>query len=312
MRNAVPMEGRARPAPPVAPTGTNSGSPRSLARWAGNLPSNRHSRRVALLKLLLPAIGLSLLLLVAVWPRLAPLLERMRIAFPAIDMRDARELRMLNPRYAGTDRQNRPFVVTASVGRQVPDRNDLMSLENPRADIKTGGGASVVVTAATGIYQSQAQLLDLFGDVTLTHENGTRLTTDTARIDVVHNSAQGDDPIEGHGPSGDVKARGFRIYDKGDDVIFTGQSDLTLRGAKVIGAKTEPPAVPPAVAKQAAAVEATAKPMLATGLAAGAKPPPVATAKAQAAHHARARQKPRSRPVKPASGAKPAAKKTAP
>ena len=64
----------------------------------------RHSRRVALLKRVLPAIGVSLLLLIAVWPRLVPLWERIRFSFPAIDLRDARELRMVNPRYAG----NRP------------------------------------------------------------------------------------------------------------------------------------------------------------------------------------------------------------
>ena len=39
---------------------------------------------------------------------------------------------MVNPRYAGIDRLNRPYVVTAAVGRQMPDRNDLMSLEQPQ------------------------------------------------------------------------------------------------------------------------------------------------------------------------------------
>ncbi len=126
-------------------------------------PDQRHSRRVALLKRVLPAVGIGLMLLIAAWPRLTPLWERMRLAFPAIDLREARELRMINPRYAGSDRLGRPYVVTAAVGRQVPDRQDLMSLEAPRADIKTHSGADVAVTAATGIYQSQAQLLDLFG-----------------------------------------------------------------------------------------------------------------------------------------------------
>src|SRR5262249_53812566 len=72
-----------------------------------------HSRRVAMLKRVLPATGVALLLLIAIWPRLTPLIERMRLVFPAIDLREARELRMIDPRYAGTDRQGRPFVVTA-------------------------------------------------------------------------------------------------------------------------------------------------------------------------------------------------------
>src|SRR5581483_11007530 len=98
--------------------------------------------------------------------RLAPLWERMRFAFPAIDLRDARELDMINPRYAGLDREGRPFVVTAVSARQLPDRQDLISLKSPRADMKTHSGANIVVASLTGIYQSQTQLLDLFEHVT--------------------------------------------------------------------------------------------------------------------------------------------------
>jgi lipopolysaccharide export system protein LptC len=229
---------------------------------------------VALLRRVLPAIGLTLLLLITIWPRLAPLWERMRLGFPAIDLRDARELRMLNPRYLGTDRLDRPFVVTAAVAHQVPDRQDLMSLEAPRADMKTHGGADIVVTAATGMYQSPAQLLDAFGDVTLVHQNGTRFITQAARLDIAHNAAQGDDPIEGHGPSGNVKAQGFRIFDKGDTVLFTGRSDMLLRSAKLVAGGGEPPALPPDVVTTAARAEAQGKPMLAaaTPLRAQAKP----------------------------------------
>jgi len=233
------------------------------AGWTGGGGENRYSRRVALLKRVLPAIGLALLLLITIWPRLAPLWERMRLGFPAIDLRDARELRMLNPRYLGTDRLNRPFVVTANVAHQVPDRQDLMSLEAPRADMKTHAGADIVVTAATGMYQSPAQLLDAFGDVTLVHQNGTRFVTERARLDIAHNAAQGDDPIEGHGPSGDVKAQGFRIFDKGDTVLFTGRSDMLLKSAKLVAGGSQPPALPPDVVTTAARVEAKGKPMLA-------------------------------------------------
>jgi lipopolysaccharide export system protein LptC len=224
---------------------------------------NRHSRRVALLKRVLPAIGLALLLLIAVWPRLAPLWERMRLIFPAIDLREARELRMINPRYSGADRLGRPFVVTAAVGRQVPDRQDLVSLETPQANLKTHRGADIVVTAATGIYQSQVQLLDLFSQVTLVHQDGTRFVTDSARVDVANNTAEGSDPIAGEGPSGNVKADGFRILDKGDTIIFTGKSDMLLKGAKPGTEKSAPASLPAPIAATATRVAAQAKPALA-------------------------------------------------
>jgi lipopolysaccharide export system protein LptC len=230
-----------------------------LSRWRQRYSNDRYSRRVALLKRLLPIVGLMLLILVAIWPRLGPLLESVRLSLPIIDLREARELRMLNPRYAGVDRFNRPYVVTAAVGRQVPNRDDLMSLERPRAEMIMRRGASVVVTAATAVYQSQAQLLDLFDDVNLVHENGTRFVTKTAHVDVAHDTAEGHDPVTGRGPSGDIDADGFRVLDKGDTIIFTGKSALLLKGSKPSAQPAaEPPGLPPEVAETAARIEAVA------------------------------------------------------
>jgi lipopolysaccharide export system protein LptC len=219
---------------------------------------DRYSRRVAFLKRVLPAVGVTLLLLVAGWPRLAPLLESVRLGFSAIDLREARELRMVNPRYGGLDRYNRPYVVTAAIGRQVPDRNDVMALERPKAVMTAHGGASVVLTAATGIYQSQAQLLDLFADVNLIHENGTRFVTQRAHVNLSDNSAEGRDPIEGHGPSGDITGEGFQVLSKGETITFTGESHLLLNGSKPSTTPAEPPALPAAVERTAARIETAA------------------------------------------------------
>src|SRR5260370_7315899 len=92
--------------------GSTTALGRLAAAWSAVGADNPYSRRVAFLKRVLPAIGVTLLLLIALWPRLAPLWERMRFVFPAIDLRAARQLRILNPRYARTDRLGPPHVVT--------------------------------------------------------------------------------------------------------------------------------------------------------------------------------------------------------
>ena len=228
-----------------------------LTDWLSRLPGNRYSRRVALLKLALPAIGGSLLLMVVAWPRLAPLFDRFRWA--AIDLREARELRMINPRYGGTDRDGHPFVITAAVGRQVPQRDDVMSLDQPVAHVVSHSGAKIVITADSGVYQSQTQFLDAFGNVKVTHENGSTFTTSAARIDAANDAAEGTAPVEGHGPQGDVSGQGFRIIDKGDIVIFTGQSHLLLNSSKQQSPAQAPAAVPAPVAQAAMQLEAKAE-----------------------------------------------------
>jgi lipopolysaccharide export system protein LptC len=232
-------------------------APSLIVDWLANLPGNRYSRRVALLKVALPAIGLTLLLLVVAWPRIAPLFDRLR--FAAIDLREARELRMMNPRYVGTDRDGHPYVITAAIGRQVPQRDDLMALDQPVANLKSHSGADIVVTADSGVYQTQTQFLDMFGNVTLNHENGTKIVTASARLDAANNAAEGREYVEGHGPSGDLTAQGFRTIDKGDIVIFTGQSTLLLKSSKQDAAPPAPAAVPAPIAQAAAQIEAKAE-----------------------------------------------------
>jgi lipopolysaccharide export system protein LptC len=265
---------------------------RALGERLRNVADNRYSRRVALMKLLLPATGFFLLLLVTIYPRVAPLFDRLR--FAAIDLKEARELRMINPRYAGTDRSGHPYVITAAVGRQVPARDDVMSMDGVKADMKSHSGATIIVTADSGVYQTQTQYLDLFGHVTLVHENGTTIVTSSARFDAVNNAAEGHEAVEGHGPSGDIKAQGFQVIDKGDIVIFTGKSDLWLRSAKSTTAPAPPPTTMPAPVTQAAAqIEAKVTPP-----AARPAPHPAAAAHPAPPHHAAAA------PAKPQPAAK--------
>jgi len=187
-----------------------------------------YSRFVALAKRILPGVAVILLGLVVIWPRLQAEIERVHFPLPRLDPREAQDLRMVNVRYAGVDRQNRPFVITAEVARQTPNVDDLVALEGPRSDLTSSSGAWFELDGYTGLYQPNAQLLDLFGNVQLFQDKGNEFHTDSAHIDMGNGSAAGDDPVAGQGPFGYVTGQGFRIRDHGDVIIFTGHAHLTL------------------------------------------------------------------------------------
>ena len=159
-----------------------------------------------------------------------------------------------------------------------------MSLQAPVAEIKLRSGAQVWANSISAIYQSQASMIDMFGDVTVTHQDGTRFVTASARVNAAQNAAEGNDPVAGHGPAGEIKAQGFRIIDKGDTIIFTGRADMLLNGARRTVAKSAPPSLPAPVAQLASQVEAEAKPaapVIAAGslaAACGQSRPPLAAA----------------------------------
>src|SRR5207248_2798383 len=85
-----------------------------------------------LAKRIFPSVAAVLLVLVAIWPQLQKELEQVRFALPRLDPQEAQDLRMVNARYTGLDRQNRPFVITADVARQNRRADDLVSLEGFR------------------------------------------------------------------------------------------------------------------------------------------------------------------------------------
>jgi lipopolysaccharide export system protein LptC len=188
----------------------------------------RYSRFVYLTKLALPIVACALLLLIAVWPRLQNVFETVRFPAPRIDLSDARDLHMAKARYTGLDRNNRPFTITAELARQKPDLQDLVTLEKPKGDLTTAAGNWLELSANTGLYQQQQQLLDLFGQVALFQDKGNEFHSTTAHIDMAAGTAEGDDPTTGQGPFGNVIADGFRILDRGDTIIFKGHATLEI------------------------------------------------------------------------------------
>jgi lipopolysaccharide export system protein LptC len=193
--------------------------------------SLRHSRIVAWLKWVLPMVAATLVLLVGAWPEIQAGLSRLTAAIPRIDLRAARDLSMVNARFTGLDRHDRPFSVTADVARQTTANDELVSLETPKADLALESGAWVALTAETGLYHTQPKQVDLYGDVNLYHDKGMTFRTESATVDLEGGTAEGQEKVEGHGPSGEIESEGFRILDKGAVVIFTGRARMLLEGA---------------------------------------------------------------------------------
>jgi lipopolysaccharide export system protein LptC len=138
---------------------------------------------------------------------------------------------MTNARFSGRDNRNRSFTVTADEARQRSSDSTVIHLKHPKADLDLTGGRLVAIHADSGIFVRSDQLLNLAGEVTLSDNRGFEFHTDSASIDLGRNTASGDAPVAGRGPSGDITSEGFRVLDDGDRVIFTGKTSLTVNVA---------------------------------------------------------------------------------
>ena len=198
----------------------NEPGPRRHTAW--------YSTFVRAMKFLLPTVALLLILLIVAWPYINVPDSRFRIGFADLTVKEAGDPSMVNPRYVGSDDENQPYSVTAEIARRLSESGKIIELDEPKADISLEDGTWLVLTAARGIYGRTAETLDLVGSVVLYHDTGYEFLTEKANINLETSAAEGDQPISGQGPFGNLQAEGFRLVDKGKTIYFTGKSKLVM------------------------------------------------------------------------------------
>ncbi len=170
-----------------------------------------------------------LLLLLLIWPQWSEDGGRFYLDYAKMAPDSIGQLAMVNADYQGVDRNNRPYSIQAATARQDAEQDTQVLLTRPRAEFYTGSGRKVYLEADEGTYFRDLNILELLGNVTLYHEDGYQIHTRSALADIKNNSAEGQDPVEGYGPQGNLQGEGFRIQDGGQSVMVLGQSQSQFR-----------------------------------------------------------------------------------
>ncbi|SDC14284.1 LPS export ABC transporter periplasmic protein LptC [Belnapia rosea] len=228
------MADRPSPAAPLAPRAAMPADRAMLplSRERRSFSQGQMARRrfmVRWSKRLLPALALGLLAVVVFWPEIEGNDDRSRVSFRRMVQPRAEGLRVVNPRYQGVDSLNRPFTVTARIGQQ-PGAEQVLDLEEPRADILLSDGAWVYLQAHQGRFNRAANHLDLSGEVTIYHDSGVMMLTESAAVETEAGTASGDAPVAAQGSFGTITSDGFRITERGAVVVFTGNAHAVLEG----------------------------------------------------------------------------------
>ncbi len=188
------------------------------------------SRRVGHLRRALPLLALLLLASVFFWP----FLEGRRLITMPVTL-PTPQLTMEQPRFSGTDDQNRPFAVRAARATQLPQNLMQVDLEAPEAEMTAPDGRPVAGSASVGRFDQTKKRLWLGGTVSL-HQPPAAGSTDATMTftttelyaDFTTRAVWGDKPTRLTGTFGTIEGQGFRVYDGGKVLLFTGASRAIL------------------------------------------------------------------------------------
>lgn len=182
-----------------------------LGRW------RRRSRRIRLLRVLLPAAIVGILVYVA-----SEVSWRSMQAASRPPAEAKTQIRMISPRFYGQSNDGRSFMIAARSA--VRDDHDLMQvrLDSPTLTLGFDEPQPSRVTARSGVYREDTLKLVLNGDVRIDDGGGYRFASEQAVVDTMTGNITGETAMLGEGPTGQVKSNAYSVYDKGDRIVFRG------------------------------------------------------------------------------------------
>ena len=130
-------------------------------------------------------------------------------------------IQLVNPRFVGKDEKGRAFVITAASAER--DENDYQRvlLNQPALVLDAEGANPSRVTAKTGVYSEDRRVLNLDGGVKMSGSNAD-FDTQSSIFNTATGELEGQGQISGVGSLGEITAKSYGVYDKGERLVFKG------------------------------------------------------------------------------------------
>ncbi|MGR3659908.1 MAG: LPS export ABC transporter periplasmic protein LptC [Paracoccaceae bacterium] len=166
---------------------------------------NNYSTLVAWLKIVLPLTALAILsTLFLVSQSIDP---SRAIPIADVDVEEmVREQRVGKPNYSGVTKNGVAFTVTADSANPNFGDNQKMTAEHINAHIETTSGASIVIIADSGAFETKSRQADLSGGVTIETSTGYFISTDAIHSTFDLTALETGSGVEADGPLGKLTA----------------------------------------------------------------------------------------------------------
>jgi lipopolysaccharide export system protein LptC len=193
------------------------------------LRAQRHSRRVRVLRIAVPAGTVVVLAAITLVSWLDPMriLSRLPTAGGQLVV-SGTKITMSSPKLAGFTKDARPYELNARAAAQDITNPDIVELTDIRAKIESSDRTPVVVTAIDGVYNRKSGILKLNRDIVLTTPS-YQVDLIEAVVDTTNNNVVSDKPVQVKMLQGTVHAQRLEVAGGGEVIRFIGDVKMTLQ-----------------------------------------------------------------------------------
>ncbi|HEY8615095.1 LPS export ABC transporter periplasmic protein LptC [Phenylobacterium sp.] len=130
-------------------------------------------------------------------------------------------IRLVNPRFVGRDDRGRAFVITAGSATRAQNDYQRVILDRPALVLDEEGPDPMRISAASGVYHEGDRKLELKGGVRISSAQQSFETAESL-FDTKTGELVGSGPIQGSGSLGEINAKSYAVYGKGERMVFKG------------------------------------------------------------------------------------------
>jgi lipopolysaccharide export system protein LptC len=194
--------------------------------------ARRHSGRVRMLKIALPAAALLMVAGFAAKSMLSAVMDA-PVDLSALAIEDGR-LVMTDPKLDGlTGREGRPYSMTAARAVQDIGMSGRIDLEGIDARLPVNEDGWMNVTAPTGVFDREANRLDIDSELTITGDDGMKAVFQSAVVDIATGSLETSDPVDISLDGAHITADSMSVRDKGAVLVFENRVRMQIDGGRL-------------------------------------------------------------------------------
>lgn len=200
--------------------------------------ARRHSRRVRVLKFAVPLLAAAIAIAFPVYSYLAAPVS-VSIQADGTAFSDGK-LVMANPKLNGFTKQKLPYSLTATRATQDVGKQNVIDLEGIDAKLPVASDNVVAVKATHGIYDRDANTMDLTSDVNVTTSDGMVAKFKSVFLDMGKGSMKTSNPVDVSRGGSRITADSMSVEDNGRLVVFENRVRVNIdpAGLKAAGVKS--------------------------------------------------------------------------
>jgi lipopolysaccharide export system protein LptC len=188
----------------------------------------RHSRLVGLLRRFIPVFLVGSAVLTGLWLWLDPLkaLDDLPVSVGKLTIAGSK-LKMEAPKLTGFSKDGQPYTVTAESALQDLKKPGVIELSNIVGRFNASGRGTVL-NAASGIYDTKADRMHVFGGIDFQSDDGQRGRLSEAFIETKKGHLTTDQPVDLYFRQGTLRGDRMEVFDHGKVIVFEGDVRMVL------------------------------------------------------------------------------------